>query len=98
MAFNWDSLDIGNVELEHSQNFFDFRHIEHERLGEQNDEFAYKIVPRSKPIAIFKGKRLFRSDEFQTYNEQHKDENKKVEVKQPTTKMVPEPKHVVAKG
>lgn len=70
MAFNWDSLDIGNVELEHSQNFFDVRHIEHERLGEQCEEFIDKIVPRSKPIAIFKGKRLFKSNEFEIGNDE----------------------------
>uniref|UniRef100_A0A336M871 CSON013392 protein n=1 Tax=Culicoides sonorensis TaxID=179676 RepID=A0A336M871_CULSO len=68
MAFNWDALDIGNVELEHSQNYFDTRHIEHERLNEQNEEFVEKIIQRSKPIAVFKGKRLL--DEFQSCDDQ----------------------------
>lgn len=83
--FNWDALDIGNCDLEHSQNFFDFRHIEHERLNEQNEEFLDKIIPRSKPIAVFKGKRLL--DEFKSCDDQKekltqgkmKDEGKRLE-------------------
>ncbi|XP_063704899.1 uncharacterized protein LOC134834242 [Culicoides brevitarsis] len=66
MAFNWDCLDIGNVELEHSQNYFDVRHIEHERLGEQCEELIEQMIPHSKPIAVFKGKRLFKSNEFES--------------------------------
>lgn len=89
MNFNWDALDIGNVELEHSQNYFDIRHIEHERLNEQTEEFIDKIVPRSKPIAIFKGKRLFKSNEFEAGSHPEK-KLKAPEVKQVKTEPQPQ--------
>lgn len=32
MAVNWDKLNVGRVDLDHSEGFFNKRHLEHERL------------------------------------------------------------------
>lgn len=32
MAVNWDKLNVGRIDLDHSEGFFDKRHLEHERL------------------------------------------------------------------
>lgn len=32
MAVNWDKLNVGHMDLNHSEGYFDKRHLEHERL------------------------------------------------------------------
>lgn len=33
-AFNWDDIEVGDVHLDHSENFFAKKHIKHEKLDE----------------------------------------------------------------
>jgi len=60
MAVNWDNLNIGRPELDHSQRFFEKRHLEHERA---NDLALKQLLLGQKPVAKVQGRKSLQTPE-----------------------------------
>lgn len=54
MAINWDKLNVGRMDLNHSEGYFDKRHLEHERLEDlfQGKLLSKLVLPRNVTYCV----------------------------------------------